>query len=81
MNDNTTYAAPPAWDDEPGWDDHVPLPPPEHVVCPECAQLLARTSTVLEQVVDELRRVRPPAPPRPAHESLLDWLAALCGGR
>lgn len=81
MNDNTMYAAPPAWDDEPGWDDHVPLPPPEHVVCPECAQLLARTSTVLEQVVDELRRVRPPTPPRPAHESLLDWLAALCGGR
>ena len=52
--------------------------PPEHLVCSECAQLLARTNMILERLEAEL--TRPVVPPRPGHEVALDWLAALCGG-
>lgn len=57
--------------------------PPEHLVCSECAQLLARTNVILERLEAELTRPRwpePATPPRPDHEVALDWLAALCGG-
>ncbi|NGN91758.1 hypothetical protein G5C66_03260 [Nocardioides sp. KC13] len=58
-------------------------PPPEHLVCSECAQLLTRTNVILERLEAELTRPRwaePATPPRPDHEAALDWLAALCGG-
>ncbi|GGR47542.1 hypothetical protein J2S40_003847 [Nocardioides luteus] len=60
-----------------------PTAPPEHLVCSECAQLLARTNAILERLEAELTRPTwsaPPTPPRPDHEIALDWLAALCGG-
>lgn len=66
----------------PDYDDHLLVPPPEHAVCAECAQLLMRTNAVLERLEAELRRPVPaPEPPRPVHETMLDWLAAVCGGR
>ncbi|MGH3351310.1 MAG: hypothetical protein ACRDPS_11650 [Nocardioides sp.] len=58
--------------------------PPEHLVCSECAQLLARTNVILERLEAELTQPRwpsePTTSPRPDHEVALDWLAALCGG-
>lgn len=64
------------------YDDHLLVPPPEHAVCAECAQLLMRTNTVLERLEAELRRpVQVAEPARPVHETVLDWLAAVCGGR
>lgn len=64
------------------YDDHLLVPPPEHAVCAECAQLLMRTNTVLERLEAQLRLpVRAAEPPRPVHETMLDWLAAVCGGR